>query len=68
MKFILGLWIEMVVAGMGLGTTGVPVAGNYRERERSGGNALRRGESCHCRRESEGSRGETDAKPGPRQI
>ena len=33
MKFILGLWIEMVVAGMGLGTTGVPVAGNYRERE-----------------------------------
>ena len=32
MKFILGLWIEMVVAGMGLGTTGVPVAGNYRER------------------------------------
>ena len=38
MKFILGLWIEMV-AGMGLGTTGVPVAvaGNYRERERERG-------------------------------
>ena len=50
MKFILGLWIEMV-AGMGLGTTGWSVV-PWRETASSagvifggsGGNALRRGE------------------------
>ena len=62
MKFILGLWIEMV----GLGTTGVPVAGNYRER----GLGAMHSDGVRAATAEQSLKGEqeTDAKSGPRQM